>query len=159
MSHTAFLKSRLAAVGLLAVALGGTALPVAANAAAHQPAVAHQPATARPSLAGSWNVQGGVFKFAKNKHGQFTDTVVKQRTGVFCPNVNDKNGQIVLTQNKQHPLEYKGTWKWFYDSCSFAGNGPTTITLSASGKSARLVTDPPRGFGGSGEEFTITRVG
>jgi hypothetical protein len=127
-------------------------LPVAAHAAAHLPA------TAKPSLTGTWNVQGGIFKFAKNKKGQFVDTVVKQRPGVFCPNTNDKNGQIVLTQQKQNPLEYKGTWKWFFDTCSFAGLGPTTITLSASGRTAVLVSDPPGGVGGSVEQFTIKRI-
>jgi|HubBroStandDraft_5_1064220.scaffolds.fasta_scaffold347910_2 hypothetical protein len=152
MSSTTFRMPCLAAVGALAIALAGGALPVAAQAASHVPA------TAVPSLTGTWNFSGGIFKFAKEKNGRFTDTVVKQRPGVFCPNVNDKNGQIVLTKQKRNPREYKGTWKWFYTgSCVFAGNGPITITLSASGGTARLVSDPPSGLGGSIEVFTITR--
>jgi hypothetical protein len=150
MSRTAIRVSGLAAVGALAAGM----LPVAADAATHLPA------TAKPSLAGTWNFQGGTFKFAKNKKGRFVDAVLKQRPGVFCPNVNDKSGQIVLTQQAKHPLEYKGTWKWFISgSCAFVGNGPTTITLSGSGRTAVLVSDPPSGLGGSVETFTITRIG
>ena len=153
MSSSAFRIPGLAAVGALAITLAGGALPIAAQAATHVPA------TAVPSLAGTWSFQGGIFKFAKEKNGEFTDTVVKQRTGVFCANVNDKNGQIVVTRQKQNPREYKGLWKWFWaSSCAFAGNGPITITLSASGSSARLVSDPPSGVGGSIEVFTIKRV-
>jgi hypothetical protein len=158
MSRTSFRMSVLAAGAAAAVAAGGAILPAAANAAAHQPG-AHLLDTSRPSLAGSWNVQGGVFRFARNSHGQFVDTVVKQRPGVFCPAINDKSDQIVLTQQKKNPLEYKGTWKWFFSSCSFAGNGPTTITLSANGRTAKLVSDPPSGIGGSVEIFTIKRIG
>jgi hypothetical protein len=153
MSRTALRMSRFAAVGALAVALAGGTLPAVANAATHLPA------TAVPSLAGAWNVQGGIFKFAKNHKGQFVDTVLKQRPGAVCPNVNDKNGQIVLTQQRQNPREYKGTWKWFFsNTCAFAGYGPTTITLSANGKTAKFVSDPPSGLGGSVEVFTITRA-
>jgi hypothetical protein len=153
MSPTAFRFYRLAVVGVLAAALAAGTLPVAAEAAAHAPD------TARPSLTGAWGFQGGIFKFARNKRGQFVDTVVKQRAGVFCPNVNDKNGQIVLTQQK-NPLVYKGTWKWFYTgSCAFAGNGPTAITVARSGKTAVVVSTPPAGLGGSVETFTITRLG
>jgi hypothetical protein len=153
MSRTAIRMSRLAVASALA-ALAVATLPAAADAATHQPA------TAKPSLAGTWNVQGGIFKFAKNKKGQFVDTVVKQRPGVFCSNVNDKSGQIVLTQQAKKPLEYKGTWKWFISgSCAFVGNGPTTITLSGSGRTAVLVSDAPPGEGSSVEEFTITRIG
>jgi hypothetical protein len=150
MSSTAHLAAA-GAVGALAVAVAVMSGPAA-------DAATHLPATARPSLAGTWNVQGGVFKFAENNKGQFVDTVVKQRPGVFCPNVNDKSGQIVLTQQKAHPLEYKGTWKWFFATCSFAGLGPTTITLSASGGTAVLVSDPPGGVNGSVEQFTIKRI-
>lgn len=153
MSRTAVRIFRLSAAGVLAAALAGGTLPILAHAAAQLPA------TARPSLAGTWNVQGGVFKFSENRKGQFVDTVVKQRPGVFCPNINDKNGQIVVTRQAKNPLEYKGTWQWFYTSCSFAGIGPTTITLSKSGGTAVLVSDPPKGVGGSVEEFTIKRMG
>jgi hypothetical protein len=49
-------------------------------------------------------------------------------------------------------------WKWFWiGSCAFAGNGPITITLSASGSTARVVSDPPSGLGGSATTFTIKR--
>jgi hypothetical protein len=161
MSRTILRISRLATAGALSVALS---VALAALAGGIAPGVAdaaaHAPATGVPSLAGTWNFEGGVFKFAKNSKGQFVDTVVKQRPGVFCPSVNDKNGQIVLTQQRHDPREYKGTWKWFFTgSCSFAGDGATTITLSASGKTAQLVSDPPSGLGGSVEVSTITRVG
>jgi hypothetical protein len=157
MSRTSSCFSRfaaVAAVGALAVAVTGGTLPAVADAATHLSAAA------TPSLAGTWNVQGGIFKFAKNHKGQFVDTVVKQRPEAICLNVNDKNGQIVLTQQRQNPREYKGTWKWFFSgTCASAGNGPTTIILSANGKTARFVSDPPSGIGGTVEIFTITRVG
>jgi hypothetical protein len=147
MSRTAI---RLAAFGMLGAALAAGTVPAYA--------AAPQVDTARPSLTGTWNVQGGIFKFARNKNGQFVDTVVKQRPGVFCPSTNDKSDQIVLRQQASNPLEYKGTWKWFFTSCSFAGLGPTTITLSRTGATAVLVSDPPSGVGGSVEQFTIRRV-
>jgi hypothetical protein len=147
MSRTAI---RFAVIGAIGAAL------VAGTVPAH--AAAPRIETARPSLTGTWNVEGGIFKFARNKNGQFVDTVVKQRPGVFCPNVNDKNDQIVLRQQASNPLKYKGTWKWFFSSCSFAGLGPTTITLSKTGSTAVLVSDPPSGVGGSVEQFTIRRV-
>jgi hypothetical protein len=145
--------SRFAIVAAVAAALAAGTLPIAAEAAVHAPD------TARPSLTGTWNVQGGIFKFAKNSKGQFVDTVLKQRPGVACPNVNDKNGQIVLTQQKKNPLEYKGTWKWFNTgTCAGIGNGPTSITLSASGKTAVLLSYPPPAYGDSAGKFTIKRV-
>jgi hypothetical protein len=142
---------RCAAIGVLGAAFAAGTVP------AH--AATPQLDTARPSLAGTWNVQGGIFKFARNKNGQFVDSVVKQRPGVFCPSVNDKSDQIVLRQQASNPLEYKGTWKWFNTgSCAFVGLGPTTITLSRTGATAVMVSDPPGGVGGSVEQFTIKRV-
>jgi hypothetical protein len=120
------------------------------------------PSTAVPhTIVGKWHVQGGIFRFYKEAKPKntYTDQVIKQRTGVFCPKVNDHNKQIVVHKSAKNPRVYTGSWKWFYTgSCSFAGWGPVKITLWKSYKSATFVSDPPKGTSGEPETFTITRA-
>jgi len=113
------------------------------------------------SIIGEWSITGGaegpgVFKFIQAGRNTYTDLVIKKRSGAICPSVNDKNRQIVL--HETGPGVYKGTWKWFFTSCAFAGLGPTTVTVSKSGSTAKLVTDSPPGLGYSPEYWNLTRL-
>ena len=73
-----------------------------------------------PSLAGTWSLFGGEFKFSRTGVGTISDTVIAQRIGVFCPNVNDQDGQLVLRLVDK--MDYVGTWQWFNPkTCQSAG--------------------------------------
>jgi hypothetical protein len=143
---------RVGAAGLT-VAVVGLAATTAASAATDHQAKA-KPA---PSLVGKWSIDGGIFGFVKEKgKNVYVDKVYKKRPDIVCPSGNDKNGQIIL--KKVSAREYKGKWKWFYSTCAFAGWGPTTITLSKSGATAKFVSDPPPNTDGTAETFTIKRL-
>jgi hypothetical protein len=141
------LAAVIAATLIGAFASVASAAPVAAHATTH--ATSH-------SLVGKWSISGGVFKFVKTGSNTYKDKVIKKRAGVFCPKVNDKSGQIVM--HKKSKDLYKGTWKWFYTSCTFAGYGATTIKIAKSGKTAVMVSEAPKGTGGGSETFTLKRL-
>jgi hypothetical protein len=113
--------------------------------------------TVTPSLVGKWSFDGGIFKFVKTGANTYKDVVIKKRTGVLCPHVNDKSGQMVM--HKKSTRVYKGTWKWFFTgSCDSAGLGKTTIKLSRFGAHAYLTSDPPASVGGTAEKATWKRL-
>jgi hypothetical protein len=143
--------SVLVAVSLVsAVGAGSAGAQTSAGAQVGRTAADH-------SIVGKWSMSGGIFQFVK-KSGSNTywDKVIKKRKGVFCPTVNDRNDQIVL--HKKSARVYTGTWKWFFTSCTFAGLGATTVTVSTSGKKAVLVSHPPKAIGGSTETLTLVRL-
>jgi hypothetical protein len=116
------------------------------------------------TIAGNWSFLFGNFSFdwIKARDG-YTDRVIQQRLGVFCPQVNDQDGQIVLhrvpDRTSKDPM-YTGTWKWFYTgSCKFAGYGGISITLWRTGDIATVVAEPPAAVKARGDTFRITRLG
>lgn len=151
MSGLTLRISRVVAGAALAVVLAGTATPAIASASVARPAASH-------SLLGKWRMRGGIFKFIKNDKGKYVDIVIKKRPHVFCPSVNDKSRQIIVSKAKHGWRLYRGEWKWFYYNCTVAGWGKTTITLSTTGKSARIVSDPPKGTSGSPEILVLHRI-
>jgi hypothetical protein len=110
------------------------------------------------TIAGAWDVANGIFEFQRTGAANtFTDVVIRQRPGVFCPRTNDQNGQMVL----HHALGrvYTGTWAWYYvDTCKFAGYGPLSVRLWWDGHRATFVAGPPTGLPGSSYTFLIDRV-
>jgi hypothetical protein len=143
--------ARLAAAAAAAgaVTLAGATIPAAASAAT-------RPATASsPSLLGTWHFEGGLFKFVRNKKGEYVDVVIKRRPDAVCASKNDRNGHIAL--RKTSALGYTGKWEWFYTSCASAGWGKTVITLSKSGAKAHVVANAPAGTGAPTSRFWITR--
>jgi hypothetical protein len=112
------------------------------------------------SIAGTWSLLFGRFEFVPaGAPGRFTDRVITRRLGVFCSDVNDKNGQIVLYQDKNNWRVYTGTWQWFYpQSCQFAGYGLVTVTLWRTHPYAFFTAYPPKGFRGSPDLFRIERL-
>ena len=116
-----------------------------------------RPARHRPTIVGEWEFGNGLFVFYRTAT-TFTDKVALQRPSVFCPNVNDQDGQIVL-HRRPHSLVYTGTWQWFYiSSCKFAGYGPLTIQVWPAGEKATFVSAPPPGLHGPTNTFTLYRV-
>ncbi len=120
--------------------------------------VGARPTTAASShsLLGKWSFGGGIFEFVKAGSNTYKDKVIKKRPGIVCPRLNDKNGQMVMHKKSQDL--YKGTWKWFYSTCAFAGYGATTIKIAKSGKTASMVADAPAGTGGATEKYTLKRL-
>ena len=120
-------------------------------------------APASRTIAGTWSIANGVFEFRRTGD-TFTDVVISQRPGVFCPKINDQNGQMVLHQRKALGHDgsrvYTGTWMWYYvGSCRFAGFGRLTVTLWWAGNRGVFVANPPGGLpGGSSHTFFINRV-
>ncbi len=146
-----------------ALAIVGTALTVglfgSGAAASPSPSTARQATST--SIVGEWLITGGtegqgVFQFIKSGPNAYTDLVIQKRSAVLCPSVNDKSRQIVLRETS--PGIYEGTWEWFLTSCASAGLGSTTVTISASGSTATLVTDSPAGLGFAPEDYTLTRL-
>jgi hypothetical protein len=120
---------------------------------------AHPAGSSGPSLVGSWTIFGGVFRFVKTGRNTYRDQVIKQRPGVFCPRVNDQNGQIVLHRLHRHGRYYAGTWQWFYsDNCKPAGFGPVTFILWRAGTIGVFTADPPAGKDGAPITTTVNRV-
>jgi hypothetical protein len=116
-----------------------------------------RPARHRPTIVGEWEFGNGFFIFYRTTT-TFTDKVALQRPSVFCPNVNDQDGQMVL-HRRPHSLVYTGTWQWFYtSSCKFAGYGPLTIQVWPAGEKATFVSAPPPGLHGTTNTFTLYRV-
>jgi hypothetical protein len=124
------------------------------------PAVPPQPPVPH-TIAGTWSLLFGKFDFVKaaGSPGEYTDHVIRQRLGVFCPNANDRNGQIVLFQSKKNWRVYTGTWQWFYpSSCTPAGYGLVIVTLWRAKPYAFFTAYPPKGIRGSADTFRIERV-
>lgn len=111
-----------------------------------------------PTIVGSWDLANGIFEFQRSGAANtFTDVVIRQRPGVFCPGVNDQDDQMVL-HHARGPV-YTGTWAWYYvDTCKFAGYGALTVTVWSDGERATFVADPPDGLPGSSHMFYIDRV-
>jgi hypothetical protein len=77
---------------------------------------------------------------------------------VFCPKVNDQDGQMVL-HHKGHSRVYTGTWQWFYPSnCQPAGFGQVSITVWWNNDIAVFTSAPPKGLAGPTSNFQIARV-
>jgi Copper binding proteins, plastocyanin/azurin family len=113
-------------------------------------------ATAEP-LVGRWEMAGGIFEFVEQGSGMFTNRVIRQRTGVVCGAVNDRNGQLVL--RKKAERVYVGTWQWFdTTSCQRAGRGAITITVAKKGATAKMVALPPPGVESPTITLTLTKV-
>ena len=112
------------------------------------------------TIAGTWYVADGIFEFRRGAGNTFTDVVISQRPGVFCPRVNDQNGQMVLHQAHAHGRVYVGTWAWYYvNTCKFAGYGQLTVTLWWDGDRATFVAESPEGLPRSSHIFLINRIG
>jgi hypothetical protein len=152
-----FLRGPVVGASLAAAVAGAVLIGPGATAALAGPV----PAAGAPhTVVGKWKMSGGIFRFYKTKaKNTYTDQVIKQRTNVFCPKVNDQNKQIWLHQSSKNPRVYNGKWKWFYtSSCAFAGWGAVKLTLWKSYKKASFVSDPPKGLSGSPETFIIKRI-
>lgn len=109
-------------------------------------------------LVGRWEIAGGIFEFVEQGTGTFTSRVIRQRAGVVCANVNDRNGQLLL--RKKAERVYAGTWQWFdAGSCQPAGTGATTITVARNGTTARMVAIPPPGVESPTITLTLAKVG
>ena len=123
----------------------------------HRPSRVSSNGAAR-TIAGTWYVANGIFEFRRAAaENTFTDVVISQRPGVFCPRVNDQNGQMVL--HHAHGRVYVGTWAWYYvNTCKFAGYGQLTVTLWWDGHRATFVAESPEGLPGSSHTFLITRL-
>lgn len=118
-------------------------------------------AAAGRTIAGEWSFANGILRFYRTRDRNaetYTDQVIMQRPSVFCPNVNDQNGQIVLTRVK-HSRIFTGVWLWFYTSnCKFAGYGPVTITVWWDNQTAYFVSKPPPGLTGPSTTFVLQRI-
>lgn len=109
--------------------------------------VVHRHHRLHPSLAGTWSLFGGEFKFSRIAVGTISDTVISQRIGVFCPAVNDQDGQLVLQQVDK--LDYIGTWQWFNPkTCESAGYGTVKIMVWRDKLTATFTAYPPPGIPG-----------
>jgi hypothetical protein len=113
----------------------------------------------RDTIAGKWNIANGVFVFYRTKaKNTFTDKVIEQRPGVFCPRVNDRSGQMVLHHRRGDV--YTGTWTWYYvANCKFAGYGRLTVTLWWQHRRATFFSTPPAGLRATPPMFYIDRLG
>ncbi len=111
----------------------------------------------RPSLAGTWSLFGGEFKFSRIGIRTISDTVISQRIGVFCPKVNDQDGQLVLRQTDK--LDYIGTWQWFNPrTCQSAGYGRVTIMVWRDKLTATFTAYPPTGQPGPPDTTMMERL-
>jgi hypothetical protein len=112
------------------------------------------------TIAGSWSILFGQFDFVRTaSQGTFTDRVIDQRLGVFCPKVNDQNGQFVLHRDRRNWRVYTGTWEWFNPStCKPAGYGRVSVLLWRYKPYAFFTAYPPPGARGSADEFRINRT-
>jgi hypothetical protein len=111
----------------------------------------------RPSLAGSWSLFGGEFKFAKVGTRTISDTVISQRIGVFCPKVNDQDGQLVVRQLDK--MGYIGTWEWFNPkTCESAGYGTVKIMVWRDKLTATFTAYPPPGTPGPPDTTMMERL-
>jgi hypothetical protein len=114
-------------------------------------------ASSTTSIAGRWSIAGGVFEFIATGPKNFTNKVIKQRTGIFCPSVNDHNGQIKLTHVSK--FVYTGKWEWFWtNTCQSSGYGTVRITMDTNGRTAHFTADPPAGENGTPESYTLRRI-
>jgi hypothetical protein len=148
-------------VGRLTPGLAGLmALPLMWAAPASLFQLPSAPKAVPHTIAGTWSFLFGKFKFVPTAApGEYTDKVIARRLGVFCSDVNDKNGQIVLHQDKNNWRVYTGTWQWFYpQSCQFAGYGRVTVRLWSTHPYAFFIAYPPKGMRGSRDEFRISRL-
>jgi hypothetical protein len=110
-----------------------------------------------PSLAGTWSVFGGEFKFSRTGVGTISDSVITQRIGVFCPKVNDQNGQLVLRLVDK--MDYVGTWQWFNPkTCESAGYGMVKITVWRDKLTATFTAYPPSGQAGPPDTTMMQRL-
>lgn len=111
----------------------------------------------RPSLAGSWSLFGGEFKFAKIGTRTISDAVISQRIGVFCPKVNDQDGQLVVRQIDK--MDYIGTWQWFNPkTCESAGYGSVKIMVWRDKMTATFTAYPPPGTPGPPDTTMMERL-
>jgi hypothetical protein len=154
------LARRFSSPGLAAI----VALPMLWSMAATAPAQESRAARPAPqTIAGTWSFLFGTFQFHPVHHGHghghktFTDTVLTQRLGVFCRQVNDQDGQIVV--HRVASGVYTGTWQWFSpQTCQPAGTGQITITLWRHKPEAFVVSDPPVGARGISFTFRIQHL-
>jgi len=146
------LARRFSSSGLAAI----VALPLLWSPATSAPA--QGTGVAPQTIAGTWSFLFGTFQFHPGKgKGTFTDTVLTQRLGVFCPLVNDQDGQIVL--HRVASAVYTGTWQWFSpQTCQPAGVGQITITLWRHKPEAFVVSEPPPGARGISFTFRIQHL-
>lgn len=118
------------------------------------PVVSHR---ARPSLAGTWSLFGGEFKFSRTGVQTISDTVIAQRIGVFCPKVNDQDGQLVLRLVDK--MDYVGTWQWFNPkTCQSAGYGMVKIMVWRDKLTATFTAYPPSGQAGPPDTTMMKRL-
>ena len=146
-------KSGPGLTAVFALPLVWLATPTAHHHVVRQPPVPH-------TIAGKWSILFGKFEFVRTRTpGEYTDRVLKRRLGVFCSDVNDRNGQIVLHVSKKNWTRYTGTWQWFYpNSCRFAGYGRVTVQLWRARPYAFFTAYPPVGIRGTPDTFRIARV-
>ncbi|HET7018210.1 MAG TPA: hypothetical protein VFI65_30105 [Streptosporangiaceae bacterium] len=110
-----------------------------------------------PSLAGTWSLFGGEFKFARTGLRTISDTVISQRIGVFCPAVNDQDGQLVVRQIDK--FDYIGTWQWFNPkTCESAGYGSVKIMVWRDKLTATFTAYPPAGQPGPPDTTKMERL-
>jgi hypothetical protein len=115
-------------------------------------------ASAREPIAGRWEMAGGVVELTPAAGG-FTSRWIKQRPGLSCPSIEDRDGDMRLHGSDGR---YSGTWTWsLHDtdgSCKAIGRGPMTLTVASGGRTARLSGTPPAGYKGR-ESHELARVG
>jgi hypothetical protein len=118
------------------------------------PVISHR---RRPSLAGTWSLFGGEFKFTRIGVRTISDSVISQRIGVFCPAVNDQDGQLVVRQTDKH--HYIGTWQWFNPkTCKSAGYGTVRIWVWRNKLTAVFTAYPPPGQPGPPDTTKMERL-
>jgi len=118
------------------------------------PEVHHPP---RPSLDGDWSLFGGEFKFGQIGTKTISDAVISQRIGVFCPKVNDQDGQLVVRQIDES--DYIGTWQWFNPrTCESAGYGTVKIMVWRDKMRATFTAYPPAGQAGPPDTTMMERL-
>ncbi len=150
---------------MLAVPLIWTSAPPSHSQPHHHP---HGLQAGRPvgqtvvphTIAGRWSFLLGDFDFKRTgAPATYTDQVIAKRLGVFCPKVNDRDGQVVLHSDKNDWRVYTGTWQWYYPStCKFAGYGRLTVTLWQTRPYAYVTAYPPKGIRNAPDTFRIERV-
>jgi len=119
--------------------------------------VVHRHHRRHPSLAGTWSLFGGEFKFSRIGVGTISDTVISQRIGVFCPAVNDQDGQLVVRPIDK--LDYIGTWQWFNPkTCQSAGYGTVKIMVWRDKLTATFTAYPPPGVPGPPDTTMMERL-
>jgi len=118
------------------------------------PVILHR---SRPSLIGTWSLFGGEFRFGKSGARTIADAVISQRIGVFCPKVNDQDGQLVVRQIDKY--DYIGTWQWFNPkTCQSAGYGAVKIMVWRDKLTATFTAYPPPGQPGPPDTTMMERV-